>query len=194
MQPAPGHTAWPWLMIRASARRRQSSCHNRGRSATDLPMRPTTHMVGLVSSGSPGITSRAGRRRVESSLADQAITWPRPRLPNTAARAHGRAKGPCSSAGPPLLRAARTCCGTISRPGCSPSWMTWALPARELVETTLRLRPKGHVRRRARQRWRKRETLPCRQLNALSCRDDGRPALALRPRGAPGGSDLSAAG
>lgn len=159
MQPAPGHTAWPWPMIRANARRRQSSCHNRGRSATDLPMRPTTHMAGLVSSGSPGITSRAGRRRVESSLADQAITWPRPRLRNTAARAHGRAKGPCSSAGPPLLRAARTCCGTISRPGCSPSWMIWALPARELVETTLRLRPKGHVRRRARQRWRKRGNL-----------------------------------
>ena len=57
MRPTPGHTAWPWLMIRASARRRQSSCHNRGRSATDLPMRPTTHMAGLLSSGSPDITS-----------------------------------------------------------------------------------------------------------------------------------------
>lgn len=133
MQPAPGHTAWPWLMIRASARRRQSSCHNRGRSAADLPMRPTTHMVGPLSSGSPGITSWAGRRRVESFLA----TKPSHGLVFVClAPKRGPMEGPKVPAHLPTPGcAARTCCGTISRPGCRPSWMIWALPASELVET-----------------------------------------------------------
>ncbi len=96
MQPALGRTARPRLRTDASARTRQSSCHGR-RPATGLPRRPTTHTVGLLSSGSPRVTSLAGLEMRQLSLPDRNHhTGSSSSRTSTAGRV-GRAKSPYSS-------------------------------------------------------------------------------------------------
>ena len=66
-------------MTHASARIRQSSCHSRLRSAAGLPRPPTTHTMASLSSGSPHVTSQAGREaQVTSPVLARATTRPVP--------------------------------------------------------------------------------------------------------------------
>jgi hypothetical protein len=98
--PAIGRTAGPRLMTHASARIRQSSSHSRLLSAAGLPRRPTTHTMESLSSGSPHVTSQAGREaQVTLPLLARSTRWPVSTYLPTAAKPTTGPKVLVSSAG-----------------------------------------------------------------------------------------------